>query len=621
MERLLRGVEPEARSRELTQAEKAQAFLEEQLAKITSRERARRLSMTAFGGADSGIPGGMGAVDFVPFLGSAKGLEEGVRDVNQAAYDLEAGRYGSAARNYGSAVLGVLPGAAGAVKVAPGLAKAIKATPLDEAGALTKPLTKKQFEKQFAQHIDIRGRENKNQEDNMRAILEEGFRRGFGPNAVPPYAGGAPLNIMSERFRPQSGDVVYLAPQSAWQKTPNGMQIVEGWKPEPEQIVRVQDPNQSMYEAYLANFNKPKAVKGGLGYDQAKIAMQYPDVAPPVLAVDPKTGKEFLQKQLSNEARAVEKVRKAAQKDIDAGKYTPFFNLEERYYADATKHPLQGRTVTDALPKKKETIDKYRKQYDTPEARKRLTDAFKKGSEDELAKNWYAMGQLEAEFINEFGPEVGRNMFKERFADAMAATTGGADPTSNLLMGAYGNYLRQHGVTQPKAAYEFPYPIGGRFASGNMAMYDKVINQGAGLQSNKTPKRFDFSANFLGHRDRATIDEQMSGGFDPKLMVPPGDSYGIFEAVVHDLARQQGVQPANFQDVSWAGLKGTKGKPMMQHINEAIERTRRVTGKKPEEIVRDSLVRGTHPLYGVAGTGLTAGALAAAIRDQRGDDM
>jgi hypothetical protein len=135
----------------------------------------------------------------------------------------------------------------------------------NDKSALSKPLTKRQFEKQFAQHIDIRGRENKSQEENMRAILEEGFRRGFGPNAVPPYAGGAPLNIMSERFQPRSGDVVYLAPKSAWQKTPNGMQIIEGWKPEPQNIVRVQDPNQSMYEAYLANLKAegalPKATK------------------------------------------------------------------------------------------------------------------------------------------------------------------------------------------------------------------------------------------------------------------------------------------------------------------------------------------------------------------------
>jgi hypothetical protein len=60
---------------------------------------------------------------------------------------------------------------------------------------------------------------------------------------------------------------------------------------------------------------------------------------------------------------------------------------------------------------------------------------------------------------------------------------------------------------------------------------------------------------------------------------------------------------------------------MIQHVNEAIERTARVTGKKPQDVVRDSLVRGTHPLYGIAGTALTAGALAAALRDYDGEDM
>ena len=358
-----------------------------------------------------------------------------------------------------------------------------------------------------------------------------------------------------------------------------------------------------------------------VGYDRAKVARDYPDTAPPVLAKDAKTGKEFLQKQNSAEAQAVEKVRKAAQKDIDKGNYTPYFDVEKRYYADATKYPLQGRTVTDALPKKQATIDKYTAEFDTPEARARLTQAFREGSKDPLAKDWYALGQLEAEFIKEFGDKKGRQMFKERFADAMSATTGGADPTANLLMSAYGNFLRQKGVAQPQAAYEFPYPIGGRFASGNMAMYDKVINQGAGLQAAKTPKRFDFSSNFLGHRDRATIDEQMSGGFRPGLLVPPGDSYGVFEKVVHDLAKAEGVQPANFQDVAWKGLKGVPGKPMIQHVNEAIERTARVTGKKPEDVVRDSLVRGTHPLYGIAGVGLTAAALAAALRGQESEEM
>lgn len=358
-----------------------------------------------------------------------------------------------------------------------------------------------------------------------------------------------------------------------------------------------------------------------VGYDRAKIAANYPDTAPPVLAKDPKTGKEFLQKQNSAEAQAVEKVRKAAQKDIDAGRYTPYFDLSKRSYADASQYPLQGRTVTDALPKKQATIDKYTAEFDTPEARERLTAAFREGSKDPMAKDWYAMGQLESEFIKEYGPEQGRKLFKESFADAMAATTGGADPTANLLMAHYGNFLRQRGTPQPTAAYEFPYPIGGRFASGNMAMYDKVINQGAGLEATKTPKRFDFSANFLGHRDRATIDEQMSGGFRPGLMVPPGDSYGVFEKVVHDLAKQEGVMPANFQDVAWKGLKGVPGKPMIQHVNEAIERTARVTGKTPEEVVRDSLVRRTNPLYGGVGVGIGAGALAAALRGQEDEEL
>ena len=353
-----------------------------------------------------------------------------------------------------------------------------------------------------------------------------------------------------------------------------------------------------------------------VGYDRAKIAANYPDVAPPVLAKDPKTGKEFLQKQKSPEAEAVERVRRAAQKDIDKGNYTPFFDVNQRFYADASQYPLRGRTLTDALPKKQATIDKYTQQFDTPEIRQRLLAAYDRGAADPMTKDWYAMGQLEAQFIKEFGEKKGREMFKERFADAMSATTGGADPTSNLLMASYGNFLRQRGVPQPTAAYDFPYPIGGRFASGNMAMYDRVINQGAGLDASKTPKRFDFSGNFLGHRNMATMDEQMMSGFDPKFLAPPGDSYGVVEGVVHRLAAERGVQPANFQDVTWAGLKGTKGKPMIQHVNEAIERTARVTGKKPEDVVRDSLVRGTHPLYGIGALGLGTAAAVAALRDQ-----
>jgi hypothetical protein len=339
-----------------------------------------------------------------------------------------------------------------------------------------------------------------------------------------------------------------------------------------------------------------------VGYDMAKIGKQYPDIAPPVLAIDKKTGKEFLQKSNSAEAIAVEKARKAAQKEIDKGNYTPYFPLEERYYADASSYPLVGNTLTDTLPKKAETLAKHKLAYDTPEVRKKLSEAYERGAQSPMTKDWYATGQLENEFIKQYGKEEGSRLYKEAFADAMAATTGGADPTSNLLMGYYGNYMKEAGQQLPSNAYNLPYPIGGRFASGNIGMYDKVINQGKGLSAAEQPKRFNFSGNFLGYRDKATMDEQMSSAWN--MLAPPKGTYGVFENVVQDLAKQRGIPAGNFQDVTWAGLKGSTGKPMMQHVNEAIERTSRVTGKSPEDVVRDSLVKRTSPLYSVAPLGL-----------------
>lgn len=355
---------------------------------------------------------------------------------------------------------------------------------------------------------------------------------------------------------------------------------------------------------------KTKATVDALrGYDPAKIARDYPDRAPPVTKIDPKTGKEFPGKDLSEEAKAVQKARKAAQKEIDAGNYEPVFPIQDRFYVDSANYPLVGDTLTDAMPKKQVTIDKYRERFDTPEIRQRLQAAFLRGNADPNAQRWYAMGQLEKAYVDELGAEAGRKAFKTDFADAMAATTGGADPTDNLMMAHYGNVLRARGEPIPQNAFDMPFPIGGRYAGGNMRMYDKVINQGRDFVASETPKRFNFSANFQGHKNRATIDEQMSGGFEKGLAVPPGDSYGVMEGVVADIARQNKVPSAEAQDVMWAGLKGTAGKPMIQHVNEALERTARITGMSPQEVLRKNLIRKMGPLYGVGAAGVGTAAL------------
>jgi hypothetical protein len=327
---------------------------------------------------------------------------------------------------------------------------------------------------------------------------------------------------------------------------------------------------------------------------------QYPDVIPPVLATDAKTGKEFFQKQLSPEALEVQKARKAAQKQIDAGSYQPHFDIEQRYYADPSHYPTAGRTATDIVPKKAETIAKYEALANDPEALARLRGAFEKGKDRPMAKDWYAMGQLEDAFIKELGPVEGRKQFKNRFADAMAATTGGADPNSNLMMAAFTNYQKGLGRDIPTKAADLPFPIGGRFVSGNMEQAKKLAEMGEIPVTN--PKRHDFSANMLGHRDTATIDEQMSQLWDPKMMSPPSNAYGIYEQALIKEAKEAGVNPSNYQDVAWAGAKDYPGKPMMQEINEMLSRTHQITGEPQEEVLK-GFIHGNKPMYGIGALG------------------
>ncbi len=346
-----------------------------------------------------------------------------------------------------------------------------------------------------------------------------------------------------------------------------------------------------------------KAAKKTAVFDPVKMRTQYPDTLPGVPAVDKNTGKPYIAKQNSPEALAVEKARKLTQKNIDKGNYTPMFNVESRYYADPSKYNIQGNTLTDAIPAKADTVSKYEAMYNTPEAKARLTEAFQKGSKDPMTKDWYAMGQLESEYIKRLGQKTGRQRFNEDFAQSMAATTGGADPTSNYLMGSFGNYQRARNLPIPKNAYDMPYPIGGRFASGNMKMYDKVLVQGNPMTAKDQPKRFNFGSNFLGDTSRATIDEQMMTGILPAMKAPAAGSYGVAENVVQQLASQLGVPGANAQDVMWAGLKNVPGKPMIQHVNESIERTARITGQTPEEVL-NAMVLNRAPMYSAAPIGL-----------------
>jgi hypothetical protein len=197
----------------------------------------------------------------------------------------------------------------------------------------------------------------------------------------------------------------------------------------------------------------------------------------------------------------------------------------------------------------------------------------------------------------------------------MAATTGGADPTSNWLMAAYGNYLRNKGLPYPKNAYDMPVPIGGRYAGTNMAMHKKVFDEGGfSFLGAGNPKRHNFSQNFTGNRGAATMDEQMVSGMTPGINAP-GKDYGLYEKVLREEAAKLNppVDPRQYQEVGWAGFKNMKtpnykrGEPFIQTINESIERTHRLTGMPRDEIVRRGIIKGEIPMYGVTGLPISHG--------------
>jgi hypothetical protein len=320
----------------------------------------------------------------------------------------------------------------------------------------------------------------------------------------------------------------------------------------------------------------------------------------------------YLAKGDSAESRVFQKRRSEIIEDMRQNGYTPYFDPQARYNADMSYYPDAGTTQALARPAKDATAQKWLDKFQTPEAKERLLAAIAKSDEIGGGDRWYHMGQFQDEYIREFGPELGPQRFMEDFAQQMAATTGGADPTSNFLTSMYANYLRGQDLPFPQAAYQAPFPIGGRYVGGNLDMAEKVMSGERTLNAADQPKRHNFMRNFLGDESVSTIDEQMMGGLYPEegLMAPPKNSYFAVEGMINDMGGSR------VQDRGWHGFKALKeeaegkvpqsGKPMIEHINESIERTSRLTGIPPAEVVRRWLRRDM-PAYGI--TGLLGGGL------------
>jgi hypothetical protein len=332
-------------------------------------------------------------------------------------------------------------------------------------------------------------------------------------------------------------------------------------------------------------------------------AEHYPPVGPP--AEMPKEGGgTFLGKQLTPEAEEFTKTRSRIMGEMKEEGYKPYFDPAKRSYVDPANYPPSNVDTLTLMPTREKTIGEYREFTDAPETRRLLERAYKAGSKLGNAHDWYAMAQFEKEYIKELGEEAGRKAFLDEFAVPMAATTSGNAPPANFLMAQYLEYARKQGLPLPTKSWELPVTVGGRYGATNLRDYAKMRELGGyqGLGAD-TPKMHNFARSFLGDLSRAVMDEQMASG--ALAHAPAGfaerarkQAFGLLEAPVHAMARRLGLQPGNVQDVAWAGFKGGSEGPMIQVINDAIERTHRLTGMPREEIVRRGLIRKEIPIYG-----------------------
>jgi hypothetical protein len=358
-------------------------------------------------------------------------------------------------------------------------------------------------------------------------------------------------------------------------------------------------------------------VRGGLtaaeraapleGAPYPQFAEEYPAIGPgtPTLKTKPSyPGETYLKKTLTPESKQFEKARTKIIADIKENGYTPYFDPGERSLVDPNHYPAANVDTLQLSPKRQDAIDKYMEQIGAPQTRALLRQAYKRGQQMGNAHDWYFMGQLERKFTNELGPEAGHEAFLQRFAVPMAATTSGNQPTANLLIAHYLNYLRNRGMPMPTGAWETPPSVGGRFFMNNVEDYERAM-QGGGYPAlgADQPKMHNFARSFIGDLSRAVMDEQMVGGMlahaGKKSLADPARkiAYGLLEKPVHQEAALAGVQPGAYQDVAWAGFKNEPGKPMIEHVNDAIERTHRLTGMPRDEIVSRALIRGEIPLY------------------------
>lgn len=374
----------------------------------------------------------------------------------------------------------------------------------------------------------------------------------------------------------------------------------------------------------------------------AQYAEHYPPLGPPVLyrkgtrtrisfssqaeADDlVRQGKAYWGKSLPPETKAFVRARRAIQRDMEANGFQPYFDPAKRADVNSDHYPMDAGPVV-GMPAKMETARKHWERLISNGSMQRLKAAFRRGSQAPDGDGWHALKQVEDEYVKLLGAKAGRKAFRDELVGPIAAMTAGNNPTANFVLAHFAEFLRKSGSPLPKNAYEWPYPIGGRYAASNARMYEKYLRDGRTIGFSN-PKRREFLASMLGFRDRHVIDSRISDVLEPGRRTPR--NYGIASRIMDEVAKEVGARDRrHLGDAVWAAEEHKTTRraadsgstpPGAGHnsrkyfnfdrlaitvINAIIERTHRLTGMPRDEIFLRGFILKEIPLYGIGGAAI-----------------
>ena len=293
---------------------------------------------------------------------------------------------------------------------------------------------------------------------------------------------------------------------------------------------------------------------------------------------------------------------------------------------------------------------------------RRVTSQAKKYAQkgmEMMPERWYATSPLYELYVEELGPEKGREKFI-RDIDILAGTSPRSKIPQNIRTASLYQYMAEQGMDLPESTKKmsegysvdeiFPPKGYGSIAQGTHLGNVKKILSGEGMDPKKNPKPLSFSANLQGNESVITADthyvrmlgmlsqdprflaesaevgrenkkgEMVYEKINPKQMFKDGEltikealknptywesaptkpEYEALEKVGLKLAKQLGVTPARFQEAVWVGAGDLTGlqsppEPFLRTLENRVKYTAEQFGADPEMVLRQ-YIRGEIPL-------------------------